>query len=145
MTPTALRALTGLAEARRARDLARLDNLLARNRALDAEIAALAAALQHYRAAGFPLPPPQQGLRQAWVDQRLRAARRQRAALAAGIAAARAEAAQSLGKHQAFENLVERSDRAVRQQRHARAERETPPPAAARPDWQAASPTRSGA
>ena len=133
MSPAALRALTGLAEARQARDLARLDGLLTRQRRLDGEIADLSAALSRDLAAGLDLPPAQQALRQAWVDARLRAARQQRAALAASIAAARAEAVQSLGKHRALETLVERGDRIALQQRLARAEREAPPPRA-RPD-----------
>jgi hypothetical protein len=127
MTPAALRRLTGLAEARRARDLARLDSLLRRDRALKEEIAALATALERDGASGTPLPPAQQGLREAWVDQRIRAAERQRAALAASIAAARAAAAQSLGKHRALEDLVERGEREAQHQREARAEREAPP------------------
>jgi hypothetical protein len=130
MTPAALRALTALAEARRARDLARLDGLLRRDRALEAEIAALAGTLERDRASDAPLPPAQQALREAWVDQRLRAARLGRAALAAGIAAARAAAVQSLGKHRALENLAERGERAAEQRILARAEREAPPPLA---------------
>jgi hypothetical protein len=128
MTPAALRALAGLAEARRARDLARLDSLLTRKRQLEAEIADLSVALSRDFAIGLDLPPAQQALRQAWVDARIRCARQQRAALAAGIAAARTEAVQSLGKHRALEDLVERGDRIALQQRHARAEREAPPP-----------------
>lgn len=133
MTPAMLRALSGLAEARRARDLARLDNLLTRDRALQAEILALASTLERDHATGIKLPPAQLALRQAWVDQRLRAARGQRAALAASITAARAVAVQSLGKHRALENLVERGERQAKHQLLARAEREAPPPAA-RPD-----------
>ena len=116
MTPEALRRLTGLAEARKARDLARLDGLLTRDR----QLAGRARRPGRRRSpatspAAPPLPPAQQALRQAWVDQRIRAAARQRAALAAGIAAARAAAVQSLGKHRALEHLVERGDRDARQ------------------------------
>ena len=130
MNPAALRRLTGLAEARRARDLARLDRLLARARELEAEIASLATTLARDREAGVPLPLPQQALRQSWVDQRVRAVLRQRAALVPEIAAARAEAVQSLGKHRALEELVERGEHDARQQRVARAEREAPAPPA---------------
>ena len=64
MTPAALRRLAGLAEARRARDLARLDRLLTRDRALAAEIASLRTTLEarprrrHPAAAGAAGPPP---------------------------------------------------------------------------------------
>ncbi|HRO10634.1 hypothetical protein [Amaricoccus sp.] len=129
MTPAALRRLAGLAEARRARDLARLDALLSRDRTLAAEIAALATTLSREAKSGAPLPPAQQALRETWVDQRIRAARRQRAALAPAIAAARAQAVQSLGKHEALGKLVERADDDARHQRDARTEREAPPPA----------------
>ena len=61
--------------------------------------------------------------------RRMRAARRRRGELAARIRAARAEAVQSLGKHEALEALVERADRAAAQLRIARAEREAPAPA----------------
>ena len=132
MTPTLLRRLTSLAEARRARDLARLDNLLTRDRALQSEIDALPATLERDRASKIELPLPQQGLRQAWVQQRLRACRRERADLAPKIAAARAVAVQSLGKHRALESLVERGKREAEQQLLARAEREAPPPTAPR-------------
>ena len=127
MNPAALRRLTGLAEARRARDLARLDRLLARARELEAEVASLATTLARDRETGVPLPLPQQALRQSWVDQRTRAVLRQRAALVPAIAAARAEAVQSLGKHLALEKLVERGEHDARQQLIARAEREALP------------------
>jgi hypothetical protein len=133
MTPAALRQLTRLAEARKARDLARLEGLLIRERQLAAEISALSGTLARDLATGIALPPAQQALRQAWVEQRIRAAERQRTALAAGIVAARAEAVQSLGKHRALEHLVERGDRIALQHDLARAEREAPP-AAARTD-----------
>ena len=128
MTPAALRRLAGLAEARRARDLARLDGLLTEDRRLQAGIAALAAMPAQDHAGGIHLPPAQQALRFAWIEQRVRAATAQRAALTARIAAARAEAVRSLGKHRALENLLERGEKEVRQQALARAEREAPPP-----------------
>jgi hypothetical protein len=129
VTPAALRRLAGLAEARRARDLARLDRLLTRDRELAAEIASLRTTLEGDATAGIPLPPTQQALRQAWVDQRIGAAERQRTALVPAIAAGRAEAVQSLGKHRALENLVDCGEKDARQQRLARAEREAPPAA----------------
>jgi hypothetical protein len=133
MTPAALRQLTRLAEARKARDLARLEGLLIRERQLAAEISALSGTLARDLATGIALPPAQQALRLAWVAQRIRAAERQRTALAAGFVAARAEAVQSLGKHRALEHLVERGDRIAFQHDLARAEREAQP-AAARTD-----------
>ncbi len=129
MTPAALRRLAALAEARRARDLARLEGLLAEDRRLVAEIAWLAGTAARDLAEGVALPLARQGLRQAWADQAVRAARRRRGELAARIGAARAEAVQSLGKHEALEALVARADRAAAQLRIARAEREGPVPA----------------
>ncbi|HET9068325.1 MAG TPA: hypothetical protein VFN28_06745, partial [Amaricoccus sp.] len=90
--------------------------------------AALRTAIREDGRAGVALLPAQQALREAWVDQSIRAAERQRAALAARIAAARGEAVQSLGRHRALETLVERGEAEARQQRLARAEREAPPP-----------------
>ena len=128
MTPAMLRRLVGLVDARKARDLARLDGLLAEDRRLAAEVEHLAATATLDLASGEPLPPAQQGLRLAWADQRIRAIRRRRAELAAGIRAARTAAAQSLGKHRSLEHLVDRADRAALQLRAARAEREAAPP-----------------
>jgi hypothetical protein len=128
MTPAALRALLTLVDARRARDIAALDRLLAEDRRLTAEIAELARTAARDAAGGETLPPEQQGLRLAWADQRIRAARRRRAELAVAIHGARAVAARSLGKHRSLETLAERADRAVRHTRDARAEREAPPP-----------------
>ena len=133
MSPAELRRLAGLVEARKARDLARLERLMSEDRRLAAEIAGLARTPERDLADGG-LPPAQQALRQAWADQHIRAARRRRAELAAGIRAARAEAVRSLGKHTALEHLVERADRAALRSRTARAERETPAPRASGPD-----------
>jgi hypothetical protein len=128
VTPETLGRLARLADARKARDLARLDRLLAEDRRLADEIAALAATGARDLAAGAPLPLAQQGLRLAWAERHIAAARRRRAELIAAIRAARAAAAQSLGKHRALEQLTERADRAASQARAARAEREAPPP-----------------
>jgi hypothetical protein len=129
VTPALLRQLMGLVDARKARDLALLDGLLAEDRRLAAEVEELSATAARDQAASAPLPPLQQGLRLAWADQRIRAIRRRRNELAAGIRAARAAAAQSLGKHSSLEHLVDRADRTDRQLRAARTEREAPPPA----------------
>ena len=130
MTPAKLRELAGLVEARKARDLARLDALLAEDRRLAAEIAGLMGTAARDLATGIALPLPQQALRQAWADQRIRAAHRRRAELIPAIRAARAEALQSLGKHRALENLVERADRTAARLAAARTEREAPAPEA---------------
>ena len=114
MTPAALRDLLRLMDARKARDLARLDRLLAEDRRLAGEIATLAATASHDHAEGAPVPLREQGRRLAWAAARIRAAR--------------ADAVQSLGKHKALEHLAARADRTAAQQREARAEREAPTP-----------------
>jgi len=132
VTPAGLRQLLTLVDARRARDIAALDRLLAEDRRLAAEIAELGRTAARDAAAGEPLPPERQALRLAWADQRIRAAWRRQGELVEAIRRARAAAARSLGKHRSLETLAERADRAVRQARDARAEREAPPPAARR-------------
>ena len=94
------------------------------------EIAALAGTAARDLAEGVAVPLAQQGLRQAWADQGIRAAGRRRGELAVQIRQARAAAVQSLGKHRALEELVERAEEAVEQVRIARAEREASPVAA---------------
>ena len=126
MTPAALERLAGLVEVRKARDLARLEGLVAEDRRLEADIAALAATGASDLAEAETLPLVQQGLRARWADARIRAARARRAGLAAAIRAARAAAVQSLGKHRALEDLVARADRDARRARAARAERDAP-------------------
>jgi hypothetical protein len=116
-----------LVDARKVRDLARLDRLLTEDRRLEAEIAALAATPSRDLAEG-PLPLAEQGRRLAWAAARIRAAERRRRALAAEIRIARAEAVQSLGKHEALGHLADRADRTALRAREARAEREAPPP-----------------
>ena len=129
MTPAALRQLMVLVEARKARDLAALDRLLAEQRRLEAEVADLRrTASRDARsgddaAAGAAGAPARLGRP---VHPRGRGCGRRR--LAETIRAARAAAAQSLGKHRSLETLVERADRAALHARDARAEREAPPP-----------------
>ncbi len=127
MTPASLRQLAGLLEARKTRDLARLEALIAEDRRLEAEIANLTGTAARDLETGIALPLAQQAIRQAWADQRIRAARRRRAEIAAGIRDARAAAARSLGKHESLESLVARAERAAAQATEARAEREAPP------------------
>ena len=129
MTPAALRRLAGLIEARKARDLAQLERLLAEDRRLAAELAELAATAARDHSEDAAVPLTQQGVRLRWADQRIRAAHRRRAELAAGIRAARTVAARSLGKHEALGHLVDKADRAAMHLRAARIEREAPPPA----------------
>ena len=109
------------------RDLSVLENLVAEDRGLEARMAELAATAARDLAEGASLPLLQQGLRQAWSEQHLRAAARRRRELATAIHAARAAAVQSLGRHRALDDLVERADRAELATRQARAEREAPP------------------
>lgn len=116
-----------LAEARKARDLAELDRLLAEDRRLEAEIAALRRAAAQDAALATALPLERQGVRLAWVERSIQATRLRRTALQTRIRAARASAAQSLGKHRSLEVLVDRADRDVRHARAAKAEREAPP------------------
>ena len=128
MTPRDLRRLMALADVRKARDLARLEALLAEDRRLAAEVAELAQTGARDLAEGIAMP-----LRAAGAAARLGgAAHRRRAAAARGARSprsprARTAAAQSLGKHRALENLVENADRAVIRVRSDRAEREAPP------------------
>lgn len=128
-----LRALAGLVEARKARDLAALDALMAEDRRLAAEMAELARTpSRDAEAGGGALPLDRQAARLAWVERRMRALGAARVALRAPIAAARAAAVQSLGKHEALDHLVARETRAAAQRRESRAEREAPPPKAPR-------------
>ncbi|MFO1210858.1 MAG: hypothetical protein U1E40_16840 [Amaricoccus sp.] len=133
MTPVTLRRLAGLVDARKNRDLARLEALFAEDRRLQAELGDLTATLARELGEEADMPPGRQGLRYIWVEQRSRAIRRRRAELTAAIRVARAAAVQSLGKHRALEDLVDRAEDAEAQARAARAERESPPPAPSRP------------
>ncbi len=125
-----VKALTGLlrlAEARRSGDLARLEALLAEERALERERLAAGATPRLDLADGAAQTPfAQQALRLAWAQARLERVLRRRAELAVEIAAARAQAAQSLGRHEALEHLRERAADHERRARDARVERETP-------------------
>lgn len=128
MTPAALRELGALMEARKARDLARLERLLAEDRALAAELAVLASAVSADAASGEALPLGRQAVRLAWIDQRTAMLRHRRATLAVEIASARATAVQSLGRERALDRLAESASRAEASRRAARQERETLPP-----------------
>jgi hypothetical protein len=128
VTPARLAELLALAEARKARALAALQTVQAEDRALAAELAALAQT--HARdlaegAAGAPFPVL--GKRLAWADARTAAVRAARARLAARLAAARAEAAAGVGKHRALETLLARARAEALRAAEARAERDAPP------------------
>lgn len=130
MTPAMLRQLLRIAEARKVGDLARLDALMVASRACEAEISEAALTAARDTLAGIETPMAQRALRLAWADQRIAAARRRLAALGLEVAAARAAAIRSLGKHQALEKLVEKAERDAALVRAARNEREAPPPEA---------------
>jgi hypothetical protein len=127
VTPAELHRLARLLEARKVRDLARLDRLLAEDRRLVGEIAELGRTAKRDAAEGLALPLARQGLRLAWADQRAAAARRRREALQGAIAQARADAARSLGKHRALEKLAENADTMLAKREIARAEGEVAP------------------
>lgn len=121
MTPAALRELGALMAARKARDLARLERLVAEDRGLAAELAALASAPAADVESGEALPPDRQAVRLAWIDQRTARLGRRRGILAAEIARARAAAIQSLGRERALDRLAESVGRAeaTREEREA--------------------------
>lgn len=127
-TAARLRALASLVEARKARDLAQLDSLMAEDRRLAAEMDDLARTPTRDAAeGGTALPHDRQAARLTWMERRMTALAEARAALRTPIAAARAAAIQSLGKNEALDHLVDRETRAAAQRRAARAEREAPP------------------
>ncbi len=127
MDVKALTDLLRLAEARRSGDLARLEALLAEDRALERERLSAGATPRLDLADGAAQTPfAQQALRLAWAQTRLQRVLRRRADLAVEIAAARAQAAQSLGRHEALEHLRDRAADQERRARAARADRETP-------------------
>ncbi len=135
MTPAMLRQLLEASEARKTRDLARLDALNVQVRGCDAEAAEAArvAATDMADAANADLPLAFQGLRMTYADQRIAAAERRRRELEPEVEAARATAAESFGKHQALERMLDEAERERAYLRAARAERDAPPPAAPEP------------
>ena len=130
MTPAMLRRLAGLVDARKYRDLARLEALVTEDRRLQAELAALGTTLAREQTESEDMALGPRGLRYIWVEQRIQITRSRRSELATAIRAARAAAVQSLGKQRALENLVDRAEDAEARVRTARAEREAPPSAA---------------
>jgi hypothetical protein len=120
MTLAALRKLAALMEARKARDLARLERLLAEDRVLAAELATLACPDAACSASETPLPLRHQAARLAWIDQHKASLRRRRAVLTGEIARARAAAVQSLGRERALDHLAEGASRSDAARRTAR-------------------------
>lgn len=109
MKPSGLRELVSLLDARKTRDLARLNRLLAEDRRLAEEIAEMAATGTRDLAIDATLPFALQAARQAWADQRISEARRRRTELDGAIRAARAEAVRSVGKQRALDELAIRA------------------------------------
>jgi hypothetical protein len=114
MTPEALRGLAMLAEARRQRDLAAVERLMAELRRLDAEIAEIAGTLTRDMAADAPVPMMNYGRRMAWAEHETALRRAAQARLAAQLTAARTVARVSLGKHEALLKLVEAAEAGAR-------------------------------
>lgn len=109
MKPTAFRELVSLLDARKRRDLARLDRLLTEDRRMANEISELASTGTRDIASDPRHPFALQAARQAWADQRMSEARIRRAELAVAIRLARSEAVLSVGKQRALEELAIRS------------------------------------
>lgn len=127
MNPAALRRLQSLTEARRAAALARLETLQLEDRRI-AEVIIELAAMPAREIAETPEGLPHYARRLAWVGHRIAVLERRRSALAVEIAAARAAAGSSVGRHEAMGALIRRADRSAADLREARAEREAPSP-----------------
>lgn len=126
MSAPRLRALLALAEARKVRDLAALEALVAEDRRLAAERADLAG-LHARDLAEADAPLAALAARLRWAEARAAAIETARAALAPRIAAARALAVEALGKREALDALAARAEAEARALREARAEAERPP------------------
>lgn len=111
MNAQALRDLLGLARARKDRDLAALEGVLARLSRLEAEIAELGQthARDMAEAAAAKVPLKAVGRRIAWADQQIRLRRAARDEVLRAIEAARAAARISVAKHAAVEKLIEKA------------------------------------
>jgi hypothetical protein len=131
VTPAILRQLLQIAEVRKSRDLAALEALVAADRACEAEIEELSDTHARDWADGAAALTPlfQQGLRLVWADARIAEVRKRREVLADRIAGAREAAIQSLGKHEALEQMIKEVEREAKHLRATRAERDAPPAA----------------
>lgn len=126
MSAPRLRALLALAEARKTRDLAALEALVAEDRRLAAERADLAGL--HARDLAEPdAPLAALEARLRWAEAQAAALDAARAALAPRIVSARALAIESLGKREALDALAARAEAEARALREARTEAERPP------------------
>lgn len=125
-----LRQLLEVAEARKSRDLARLDALNAQARGCEAEAqeAARLGSADMAEAAIAEVPLAFQGLRMAYAEHLISAAEQRLKALQPEIEAARATAAESFGKHAALARMIEDAERERAHLRATRAERDAPPP-----------------
>lgn len=127
MTPQQLRQLAELAEARRSRDLAELEAVVAEDRRLAQAIEGYARShAQDMADADGELPFAQMALRIEWADRNIALARMQRAELAKRITELRKRAAVSLGKHRALEKLTDRAIRQEAEIQRTREEKEAP-------------------
>ncbi len=101
-----LRKLVALAEARRARDLTRLDALTAERRRLEAEIVELAR-IEARDAAEGVMPFAMLARRTVWAAAEIARRESRTAAITSEIEVARTAARTSLGKHEALIRLTE--------------------------------------
>jgi len=106
MKATTLRKLAALAEARKTRDLARLEALAAERRLLLEEIADLAGIEARDAAEGL-MPFPMMARRSAWAAAEVARREQRIAAIDREMEEARAAARTSLGKHEALLRLIE--------------------------------------
>lgn len=128
MTPSKLRQLGRLAEARKLRDLADLEAAVAEDRMLRQRILDLASTPIRDMAEGLiAMPVAQQEVRQVWAQRQIALCRARRAELAGRIEALRRNAARSLGKHEAIGKLVGSAEAEASEAQRARSEREAPP------------------
>jgi hypothetical protein len=126
MTRARLDRLATLAEARRTRAFAELESLIATDRALAAQLPALAGTHRLDMAEGPDAAPfALIGRRMAWAEARMQEVRAARAALAPAIAAARRAATEALGRQRALDRLIARAASEEARARAARAERDT--------------------
>lgn len=137
MRAAELEALRRLAEARKAADLAALERLLGERRDCEAEIAAVTVARKVEMAEPLGAAPPELlAARLRWGEGRIAELGRRIGVLDALIKAARAAAAQSLGKDEALGELSDRAKREMARTRATRAERDAPPPEERRADFE---------
>ncbi len=126
--PASLAPLVALAEARRKRDLSRIEALAVEARRLEDEIEALNTT-QSRDAEEGTMPLAMVARRIAWVENAIAAHQRRIAAIAEEIAAARKAAQASVGRHEALAVLHARAERDARRDRDRAEERAAPPPA----------------